>query len=42
MITIGIDPGLSGAIGVLRDGAYVAVLDMPTVANISLMIKSSS
>lgn len=32
MITIGIDPGLSGAIGVLRDGAYVAALDMPIVA----------
>lgn len=32
MITLGIDPGLSGALGVLRDGAYVAVLDMPVVA----------
>lgn len=32
MITVGIDPGLSGAIGVLKDGAYGAVLDMPTVA----------
>jgi len=31
MITIGIDPGLTGAIGVLCDGAYVAVEDMPTV-----------
>lgn len=31
MITIGIDPGLTGAVGVLRDGAYVAVEDMPTV-----------
>jgi len=32
MITIGIDPGLSGAIGVLKDGAFIAVLDMPIVA----------
>lgn len=31
MITVGVDPGLSGAIGVLRDGAFVAVEDMPTV-----------
>ena len=32
MITIGIDPGLSGAIGVLKNGAYVGVEDMPIVA----------
>ena len=30
-VTLGIDPGLSGAIGVLKDGEYVAVLDIPTV-----------
>ena len=29
MITIGIDPGLAGAIGVLEDGKFVAVYDMP-------------
>lgn len=40
MITIGIDPGLSGAIGVLRDGAYVAVLDMPIVAKGSGSVKN--
>lgn len=40
MITIGIDPGLSGAIGVLKDGAYVAVLDMPTVAKGSGSVKN--
>lgn len=40
MITIGIDPGLSGAIGVLRDGVYVAVLDMPTVAKGSGVVKN--
>ena len=31
MITIGIDPGLTGAIGVLSDGHYVAVEDMPVI-----------
>ncbi len=31
MITIGVDPGLTGAIGVLQDGAFIAVEDMPTV-----------
>lgn len=31
MITIGIDPGLTGAIGVLSDGVFLAVEDMPTV-----------
>jgi crossover junction endodeoxyribonuclease RuvC len=40
MITIGIDPGLSGAIGVLRNGAFVAVLDMPIVAKGSGSVKN--
>ena len=40
MITIGIDPGLSGAIGVLKDGGFVAVYDMPTVAKGSGSVKS--
>lgn len=31
MLIIGIDPGLGGAIGFLRDGAYLAVEDMPVV-----------
>jgi len=31
MITIGIDPGLQGAIAVLMDGNFIAVHDMPTV-----------
>jgi crossover junction endodeoxyribonuclease RuvC len=31
MLIFGIDPGLTGAIGVLRDGAFLAVEDMPTV-----------
>ena len=40
MITIDIDPGLSGAVGVLRDGRFVAVEDMPTVAKGSGSVKS--
>lgn len=39
MITIGIDPGLTGAIGVLRSGVFVAVEDMPTVAKGSGSVK---
>lgn len=31
MIAIGIDPGLTGAVGFLLDGAYLAVEDMPVV-----------
>lgn len=30
-LTIGIDPGASGAIAVLADGAYVDVIDAPTI-----------
>lgn len=40
MITIGIDPGLSGAIGFLKDGKYVAVESMPTVAKGSGAVKN--
>lgn len=40
MITIGIDPGLSGAIGVLKDGEFVTVFDMPTVAKGSGSVKN--
>jgi crossover junction endodeoxyribonuclease RuvC len=40
MITIGIDPGLSGAIGFLRDGVFVAVEDMPIVAKGSGAVKN--
>lgn len=40
MITIGIDPGLSGAIGILRDGLFVAVEDMPIVAKGSGSVKN--
>jgi crossover junction endodeoxyribonuclease RuvC len=32
MLTIGIDPGLSGAVGVLINGNYLAVFDMPTIS----------
>lgn len=31
-ITIGVDPGLSGAIAILADGVPIAVHDMPTMA----------
>lgn len=40
MITIGVDPGLSGAVGLLKNGQYVAVLDMPVVAKGSGSVKS--
>lgn len=40
MITVAIDPGLSGAVGVLRDGAFLTVEDMPTVAKGSGSVKS--
>ena len=42
MITIGIDPGLSGAVGVLNNGLYQAVEDMPTVAKGSGSVKSEA
>lgn len=32
MITLGIDPGLSGAIALLRDGGLLGVYDVPSVA----------
>lgn len=32
MITVGIDPGLTGAIGVLNEGCFLEVIDMPVVA----------
>lgn len=32
MLTIGIDPGLTGAIAILRDGEYYDLMDMPTIA----------
>ncbi len=31
MLTVGIDPGLTGAVGILRDGAFLGVDDIPTV-----------
>lgn len=40
MITIGIDPGLSGAIGILLDGMLIAVEDMPIVAKGSGSVKN--
>lgn len=40
MITIGIDPGLSGAIGLLNNGKYVGVYDMPVVVKGGGSVKS--
>ena len=40
MITIGIDPGLSGAIGFLVDGKFHAVESMPTAAKGSGTVKN--
>lgn len=39
MITIGVDPGLTGAIGFLRDGVFLAVEDMPTLLKGSGSVK---
>jgi crossover junction endodeoxyribonuclease RuvC len=40
MITIGIDPGLSGAIGILNEGRYIDVVDMPIVSKGSGSVKN--
>jgi crossover junction endodeoxyribonuclease RuvC len=40
MITIGVDPGLSGAIGILNEGRYVDVVDMPIVSKGSGSVKN--
>ena len=39
MITLGIDPGLTGAVGVLKDGQYTAVFDIPSIAKGSGTVK---
>jgi crossover junction endodeoxyribonuclease RuvC len=40
MLTIGIDPGLTGAVGVLENGEFLAVFDMPTVSKGSGSVKN--
>lgn len=40
MIIIGIDPGLTGAIGFLKNGEFVSVEDMPIVAKGSGSVKN--
>jgi len=40
MLIIAIDPGLTGAIGFLRDGGFLAVEDMPTVTKGAGSVKS--
>lgn len=32
MIAVGVDPGITGAVGVLKNGQYLAVFDIPTIA----------
>lgn len=39
MLTVGIDPGITGAVGVLKDGQYLAVFDIPSVAKGSGSVK---
>lgn len=39
MITLGIDPGLTGAVAVLSDGRFIAVEDIPTVVKGSGSVK---
>jgi len=39
MLIVGIDPGLSGAVGFLRNGQYLAVADMPVVLKGSGSVK---
>lgn len=38
-ITFGVDPGITGAVGVLKDGQYVAVFDIPSIAKGSGLVK---
>lgn len=38
-ITIGIDPGLTGAVGVLKDGKYETLIDIPTTLKGSGSVK---
>lgn len=40
MITIGVDPGITGAVGVLKNGQYLAVFDIPSVKRGSGVVKS--
>ena len=39
MITVGIDPGLTGAVAFLRNGEYVALFDIPTTLKGSGSVK---
>ena len=39
MITVGVDPGLTGAVGFLRDGNFLDVLDIPTTLKGSGSVK---
>lgn len=39
MITLGVDPGLTGAVGALRDGKFFGVYDIPTTLKGSGSVK---
>ena len=39
MLTVGIDPGLTGAVAFLRNGEYVALFDIPTTLKGSGSVK---
>ena len=39
MISLGIDPGITGAVGGLKNGQYLAVFDIPSVAKGSGVVK---
>lgn len=38
-ITVGIDPGITGAAGILKDGEYLKVFDIPSVEKGAGMVK---
>ena len=39
MMSIGVDPGITGAVGVLKNGQYLAVFDIPSVEKGSGVVK---
>lgn len=39
MIAVGVDPGLTGAVGILKDGLFLAVIDIPTSLRGSGVVK---
>lgn len=39
MISVGVDPGITGAVGMLKNGQYLAVFDIPSIAKGSGTVK---